>query len=549
MHLQYPAEAGDIRSKSRIDDLKGRLRDLDDQIAEQKRIIAGAGKMLRRLELERVGVDEDLADAQLWAGPWRPSRLPDEVLCEIFDNYAHTPSQDSWTISQVCRAWRRTALGYPRLWSPIAFVPVSWELQHPTQYRYMFTSTDESLEFIITPAHALRAVRRTGNALVDVIIIIPDNEKLQMDDVNDALEILGGRNTERWRVLSVKIRSASPLLALEWMRTAQFTSLKEVELYSKCLPLIDGLDESATSLRSLLIRHRGSLGLRDYAHGSWWGQLNTLTIEGLWREELQELASIIEACPLLKNLQLHDSKLYYLNKPYVVPPSWPPKVLAGTSVKCHLLEDSWRCLSGLAIRELHVEGFGVYSNTDRQKTIVLPSVTYLACGNSDALFTVARRCDLPSLVTLELPSYKPSGRIKTWEDTMWADSTLTPRALVLSVVSLRLANPIRGGGDILDRLTSLEEVELTAEDDKQLGHFLSQNREFAKGGNRRLKLVECKVEKKLDDNSLRKAKETILEVEEGRRLRRAASGDKGTKTTWILKCNGTSVVVIDSAES
>jgi len=596
LHLQYPAEAGDIRSKSRIDDLKGRLRDLDDQIAEQKRIIAGAGKMLRRLELERVGVDEDLADAQLWAGPWRPSRLPDEVLCEIFDNYAHTPSQDSWTISQVCRAWRRTALGYPRLWSPIAFVPVSWELQHPTQYRYMFTSTDESLEFIITPAHALRAVRRTGNALVDVIIIIPDNEKLQMDDVNDAftdeslefiitpahalravrrtgnalvdviiiipdneklqmddvndaLEILGGRNTERWRVLSVKIRSASPLLALEWMRTAQFTSLKEVELYSKCLPLIDGLDASATSLRSLLIRHRGSLGLRDYAHGSWWGQLNTLTIEGLWREELQELASIIEACPLLKNLQLHDSKLYYLNKPYVVPPSWPPKVLAGTSVKCHLLEDSWRCLSGLAIRELHVEGFGVYSNTDRQKTIVLPSVTYLACGNSDALFTVARRCDLPSLVTLELPSYKPSGRIKTWEDTMWADSTLTPRALVLSVVSLRLANPIRGGGDILDRLTSLEEVELTAEDDKQLGHFLSQNREFAKGGNRRLKLVECKVEKKLDDNSLRKAKETILEVEEGRRLRRAASGDKGTKTTWILKCNGTSVVVIDSAES
>jgi len=502
--------------------------------------------MLRTLELERVGVDEDLADAQLWAGPWRPSRLPDEVLCEIFDNYAHTPSQDSWTISQVCRAWRRTALGYPRLWSPLAFVPVSWELQHPTQYRYMFTSTDESLEFIITPAHALRAVRRTGNALVDVIIIIPDNEKLQ---VNDALEILGGRNTERWRVLSVKIRCASPLLALEWMRTAQFTSLKEVELYSKCLPLIDGLDESATSLRSLLIRHRGSLGLRDYAHGSWWGQLNTLTIEGLWREELQELASIIEACPLLKNLQLHDSKLYYLNKPYVVPPSWPPKVLAGTSVKCHLLEDSWRCLSGLAIRELHVEGFGVYSNTDRQKTIVLPSVTYLACGNSDALFTVARRCDLPSLVTLELPSYKPSGRIKTWEDTMWADSTLTPRALVLSVVSLRLANPIRGGGDILDRLTSLEEVELTAEDDKQLGHFLSQNREFAKGGNRRLKLVECKVEKKLDDNSLRKAKETILEVEEGRRLRRAASGDKGTKTTWILKCNGTSVVVIDSAES
>jgi hypothetical protein len=321
-------EADEIRSKSQIDDLKGRLRDLDEQITEQKRIIAEAEEKLRELELDRVGVDEDLADAQLWAGPWRPCRLPDEVLCEIFDHYAHTPSQDSWTISQVCRAWRRVALGYPRLWSPIAFVPISWELQNPTQYRYMFTSTDESLEFIITPAHALRAVRRAGNALVDVVIIIPDNEKLQMRDVNDALEILGGRNTERWRVLSVKIRSTSTLLALEWMRTARFTSLKEIELYCKCPPLIDGLDASATSLRSLLIRHRGSLGLEDYTHGSWWGQLNILTIEGLWREELQDLASIIEACPHLKNLYLHDSKLYYLNKPYLVPhrghrKSWP----------------------------------------------------------------------------------------------------------------------------------------------------------------------------------------------------------------------------------
>lgn len=480
----------------------------------------------------------------MWTGPWRPCRLPDEVLCEIFDYYAHLPFQDSWVISQVCRAWRRAALGYPRLWSPMAFVPISWELQNPTQYRYMFTSIDESLDLIVTPAQALRAVRRSGNALVDVIIIIPDNEKLQMGDVNDALGILGGRNTERWSTLSIKIKSTSPLLALEWMRAAEFTSLKEIELYSKCLPLIDGLDTSATSLRSLLIRHRGSLGLKDYARGSWWGQLNVLIIGGLWREELQELASILEACTLLKDLQLHDSKLYYLNRSYLVPSSWPPKVLADTSVKCHLLEDSWRCLSGLAIRELHVEAFGFYSHNDHRKTIVLPSVTYLTCGNSDALLTVARRCSFPSLVTLELPSYKPSGKIKTWEDTIWAESTLTPHSLVLAVVSQRPMDFI--GGDILDRLTSLEEVDLTTEDARQLGQFLSRNKEFSKGGNRRLKLVECKVEKKLDDDSLSYAKKAILKVEEGRR---AGSDGKDTKTTWVLKCNGTTEVVVESPKS
>ena len=423
----------------------------------------------------------------------------------------------------------------------MAFVPISWELENPTQYRYTPTSIDESLEFIVTPAQALRAVRRTGNGLVDVIIIIPDNEKLQIDDVNDALEILGGRNTERWRTLSIKIKSASPLLALEWMRAARFTSLQEIEIYSKCPPLIDGLDASATSLRSLLIRYRGSLGLGDYVHGSWWGQLNVLFLEGLWREELQELASILEVCPLLKNLQLHDSKLYYLNRSYLIPSSWPPKALTDTSVTCHLLEDSWRCLSGLAIKKLHVEAFGQYSHNDHRKTIVLPSVTYLTCEDSHALLTVIRRCRFPSLITLELPSYMPVGRTKTWEDTMWAESTLTPRRLVLSVVNQRPADFI--GGDILNRLTSLEEVEITAEDARQLGHFLSGNKEFAKGGNRRLKLVECKV---VDEYAFVYAKQAILKVEEGRR---AGRGGKDTKTTWVLKCNGRSEVVIESPES
>ncbi len=408
----------------------------------------------------------------------------------------------------------------------------------------MCTSIDGTFEFIITPAQALRAVRRSRNALVDVSIIIPDNDKLQMGDVNYALEILGGRNTERWKTLNIKIKSTSPLLALEWMRAARFTSLKKIELYSKCLPLIDGLSASATSLRFLLIMHRGSLGLGDYAHGPWWGQLNVLSIGGLWREELQELASILEACSLLKDLQLDDSKLYYLNRSYLIPPSWPPKVLAGTFVKCHLLEDSWRCLSGLTIRGLLVEAFGFYSHNDHRKTIVLPSVTYLNCRNSNALLTIARRCCLPSLVTLELPSYKPSGKTKTWEDTMWAGSTLTPRALVLSVLSY---TPVEfTGGDILDRLTSLEEVDLTAGDARQLGHFLSRNTEFAKGGSRRLKLVECKVEKKLDDDSLSYATKAILKVEEGRR---AGSDVKDTKTTWVLKCNGTTEVVVESPES
>jgi hypothetical protein len=99
----------------------------------------------------------------------------------------------------------------------------------------------------------------------------------------------------------------------------------------------------------------------------------------------------------------------------------------------------------------------------------------------------------------------------------------------------------RSEGDILDRLTSLEEVEPTAEDDKQLAHFLSWSGEFAKGGNRCLKLIGCKIEKELDENSLNKTKETILEVENSRR-----SGQRWQRheNDVGLRCNGISVVVI-----
>lgn len=90
----------------------------------------------------------------------------------------------------------------------------------------------------------------------------------------------------------------------------------------------------------------------------------------------------------------------------------------------------------------------------------------------------------------------------------------------------------------MDQLTSLEEVELTAEGDKQLGHSLSRNGEFTKVGNRRLKLVQCKMEKKLDDTSFRKAKETILEVEKGLAVtktqkRRGCSGAMASQR-WSL---------------
>jgi hypothetical protein len=51
-------------------------------------------------------------------------RLPTEILCTIFDQATVTlvgnPVAEAFSCSHVCRRWRETALGYPRLWGNLS---------------------------------------------------------------------------------------------------------------------------------------------------------------------------------------------------------------------------------------------------------------------------------------------------------------------------------------------------------------------------------------------------------------------------------------------
>ena len=96
------------------DALRGRQIDTTTQIIEQKQkikgyeaIIEGIRASITQLELLRSDLDDDLVELLSALGPWRPSRLPFEVLCQLFtstsagDYYIASPP---WTLMAVRRA-------------------------------------------------------------------------------------------------------------------------------------------------------------------------------------------------------------------------------------------------------------------------------------------------------------------------------------------------------------------------------------------------------------------------------------------------------------
>ena len=62
---------------------------------------------------------EDIADMRLIRGQRCRSRILPEILCEIFHYYIVSFQSSTWTISQVCRAWRRIILECSILWNTI----------------------------------------------------------------------------------------------------------------------------------------------------------------------------------------------------------------------------------------------------------------------------------------------------------------------------------------------------------------------------------------------------------------------------------------------
>jgi hypothetical protein len=208
---------------------------------------------IRDLEPIHASLDDDMADVRLMRGPWCPSRIPPEILCEIFHFYLLPFNTSAWTISQVCRAWRRTALGCPTLWNTLRITSRAIKCSNAYRSRHSVLGWDCH----VTELQAQRAIRRAREATLRIELDLepkPQNPSAMLR----VLSIVAGHNLARWRSLvwfdeTIGIGVASVLRQV-FLPTQEMTSLRHLLFhYKHCDLLLPALNAGVPSLTSLQV--------------------------------------------------------------------------------------------------------------------------------------------------------------------------------------------------------------------------------------------------------------------------------------------------------
>ncbi|KAG8820450.1 hypothetical protein FRC17_010148 [Serendipita sp. 399] len=97
-------------------------------------------------------------------------RLPSEVLGYIFESFVHREHQSPWQLTFVCRQWRETALGTPRLWTKILIVnrvshgPIKFVIPG----KRVVSWAPDSFQVCVNSTELESALLRSGNALLEI---------------------------------------------------------------------------------------------------------------------------------------------------------------------------------------------------------------------------------------------------------------------------------------------------------------------------------------------------------------------------------------------
>jgi hypothetical protein len=120
--------------------------------------------MKRRLDLfgaKRNAMIQELLKNKAYLA--RIRALPQEVLGLVFIFYTDDSSHSPWTLMQVNRAWRATALSTRTIWGKITLTSPAWQ-------KYGASRTKDGRELCGTKEQLDRALRRAGNTALDILI-------------------------------------------------------------------------------------------------------------------------------------------------------------------------------------------------------------------------------------------------------------------------------------------------------------------------------------------------------------------------------------------
>jgi hypothetical protein len=361
---------------------------------------------IRDLELIHASLDDDIADERLMRGPWCPSRIPPEILCEIFHFYLRSIQNSAWTISQVCRAWRRIAFGCPTLWNTLYIT--SRTLKCSNAYR----SRDSiGWDCHVTELQAQRAIRRTGKATLRVRLELnewPQNPGV----VLRALKVVAGQNLARWRSLlwfdsAIGVRWASVLRQV-FLPTQGMTSLERLSFpYKNCDLLLPALNAGVPSLSSLEVKLENGELPTMLMNQPWLGRLKKLTLEfgyGRGQPQLGPIGLMVGQCKALEELNLRRQTHTLLSGGSFDSTKWSPLPRGLRTILLHTHANFWPCISSGNITSLalRMDNNPLETLSVAPRSISLPSLTKLECFSYEATFTAGYLLDAPKTQSMHI---------------------------------------------------------------------------------------------------------------------------------------------------
>ncbi|KAF5330516.1 hypothetical protein D9619_005218 [Psilocybe cf. subviscida] len=183
------------------------------------------------LEARRLVLQKHIQELRTLRNTYAPiSKLPDEVLLEIFALTQKLYPQDKWyqEVTHVCRSWRDIAIDAPTLWTN---PPLS---KHDFSMLMLARSKSADLTISIPRTTPIITVEHVLNRIGCIKILTVRLEVQALDSIIGLLE-KGGQRASRLRTLVLKCESkeswdSRPMFGLSTAVFCQFHSFRELSL-------------------------------------------------------------------------------------------------------------------------------------------------------------------------------------------------------------------------------------------------------------------------------------------------------------------------------
>jgi hypothetical protein len=457
--VQYPQKEFTKQTLSRIEELEHRLGETQAAIQDLERLyqkcpVESMGDVFSSLESmrdRRNNIVAAISDTFCLLGPFRPSKIPLEVLQSIFQIVVIEMLSSPYAIAAVCRSWRRAAFSVPAIWSRIALRPSRISKSGP----YF---TPDGYEICSSRSQLKNALRRARCGPLHIRI---SGRHLGEDRVRMAemLPVICGDTSRRWQSVDLDISQdcdLSPMIPL-FLNNLESASVNTFSA-TFFVALEDALNLSSFSvtsdLRTLTVLQRSSI----------WSRLKTLIMEPPIRaqsmlNETRALEAIVGSCQSLQSFTLHTRGTVFIptSNQLVLP------CLTFTTVLDNGNGVSYRAFLSASLTHLVIRDCTPHASSTRYEEVVtLPQLTHLTLYGREGLARLPGFV-CPSLDTLAFLEYEAvssrgiDGRLcDIWVSPIGPGEMLAPKKLHLR--QLDLSSFILCA--CLNNISTLEEVRM-----------------------------------------------------------------------------------------